>query len=87
MEELSSIAHKLNELFDPDASFVLVQQNHHLQMIARSRTEAVDVSAIMRPFGGGGHSKAAAALVRDRSTAEVEEELLAILQAARSGRR
>ena len=80
VEELSSVAHKLNELFDPDASFVIVQVDSHIQVIARSRSEAIDVAGILRPMGGGGHTKAAAALVRDRTLEQVETELLAALR-------
>jgi tRNA nucleotidyltransferase (CCA-adding enzyme) len=80
VEELSSVAHKLNELFDPDASFVIVQVDSHIQVIARSRSEEIDVAAIVRPMGGGGHSKAAAALVRDKTPEQVETDLLTALR-------
>jgi tRNA nucleotidyltransferase (CCA-adding enzyme) len=81
VEELSSVAHKLNELFDPDASFTIVQVDGHIQVIARSRSEAIDVAAILRPLGGGGHSKAAAALAREKTLQQVEAELLAAVRA------
>jgi tRNA nucleotidyltransferase (CCA-adding enzyme) len=80
IEELSTIAHKLNDLFDPDASFIIVGLDHHVQVIARSRSEAIDVAHILRSFGGGGHSKAAAALVRESSAEEIEAALLASLR-------
>jgi tRNA nucleotidyltransferase (CCA-adding enzyme) len=81
VEELSSVAHKLNELFDPDASFVMVQVDSRIQVIARSRSEEIDVAAILRPMGGGGHSKAAAALVREKTLQQVESELLDAVRA------
>lgn len=79
-EELSTIAHKINDLFDPDASFVLVQLNQHVQIIARSRNDAIDVAEVLRPFGGGGHAKAAAALVPAESLEEVQSSLLETLR-------
>ena len=63
-EEISTVAHKLRELFDPDALFLLVQTPEGLRFVARSSTDQIDVSAITAHFGGGGHNRAAAALVK-----------------------
>jgi tRNA nucleotidyltransferase (CCA-adding enzyme) len=74
-EELSTIAHKLRDLLDPDAMFVLVTTRGGVQIIARSTTDHIDVAEILATFGGGGHDRAAAALVRGRDIAEVKGEL------------
>ncbi len=63
-EEISTLAHKLRDLLDPDALFVLVSTQEGVRMVARSATDAIDVSEITAEFGGGGHDRAAAALVR-----------------------
>jgi tRNA nucleotidyltransferase (CCA-adding enzyme) len=63
-EEISTLAHKLRDLLDPDALFVLVATQEGVRLVARSTTEAIDVSRIAAEFGGGGHDRAAAALVR-----------------------
>ncbi|GAB4429797.1 MAG: CBS domain-containing protein [Anaerolineales bacterium] len=63
-EEVSSLAHKLRDLLDPDALFVLVQTSDGVRMVARSTSDSVDVSAVAAEFGGGGHDRAAAALIR-----------------------
>jgi tRNA nucleotidyltransferase (CCA-adding enzyme) len=78
-EEVSTLAHKLRDLLDPDALFVLVALNGSLQMVCRSMTDDIDVGAIAARFGGGGHSRAAAALVRDRGLDDVMHELLDVL--------
>jgi len=78
-EELSSVAHKLRDLFDPDAIFLLVQTRNGVQMIARSTSDHIDVAQIAARFGGGGHDRASAALVRERSLTEVCAELLRLL--------
>jgi tRNA nucleotidyltransferase (CCA-adding enzyme) len=80
VEEIATLAHKLMDLFDPEAAFVLVQWNNQLQLVARSTTEAIDVAAIVAHFGGGGHSKAAAALIRDGDLVAVRDKLVRILQ-------
>jgi tRNA nucleotidyltransferase (CCA-adding enzyme) len=78
-EELSTIVHKLRDLLDPDAMFVLVKTKGGVQLIARSNNDQIDVSEIATRFGGGGHDRAAAALVRDRQLEEVLVELEKIL--------
>ncbi|MBP1701541.1 MAG: tRNA nucleotidyltransferase [Chloroflexi bacterium] len=74
-EELSTVAHKLRDLLDPDALFVLVTTRGGVQMIARSNSEHIDVAEILSGFGGGGHERAAAGLVRNRELQDVRTEL------------
>lgn len=78
-EELSSIAHKLRDLLDPEALFLLVTTRGGVQMIARSTNEDIDVAMIADQFGGGGHERAAAALIKDGELADVCKELIEIL--------
>jgi tRNA nucleotidyltransferase (CCA-adding enzyme) len=78
-EELSTIAHKLRDLLDSDALFLLVKIRSGIQIIARSTTDSIDVAEIMAYFGGGGHSRAAASLIHDRDLEKVRAELLRIL--------
>lgn len=78
-EELSTIAHKLRDLLDPDALFVLVATRGGVQLIARSTTDQIDVAAIAAHFGGGGHERAAAGLLKGRDPAGVRDELLSVL--------
>jgi tRNA nucleotidyltransferase (CCA-adding enzyme) len=81
VEEISTLAHKLQNLFEPDALFLLVDLGDHLQMVARSTTDDIDVGAITAQFGGGGHGRAAAALIRDQSMNESYARLLELLHA------
>jgi tRNA nucleotidyltransferase (CCA-adding enzyme) len=75
-EELSTIAHKLRDLLDPDAIFLLLETRGGVQLIARSSSDQIDVAAVAGHFGGGGHDRAAAALIRDRSCQWVNDELV-----------
>ena len=85
-EEISTLAHKLRDLLEPDAIFVLVVTQGGIRLVARSTTDAIDVSEITAAFGGGGHDRAAAALVRGEKTKtfkllkETCDRLLAELQ-------
>ena len=78
-EEFSTITHKLRDLLDPDALFVLIKSRGGVQMIARSSTDHIDVSELVAHFGGGGHERAAAGLIHGRSLEDVRNELVNIL--------
>jgi tRNA nucleotidyltransferase (CCA-adding enzyme) len=78
-DEVSVLAHRLRDLFDPAGLFVLVGLDGHVQLVARSSSDSVDVSRAAEAFGGGGHSRAAAALIRGKSVDEVRSSLMALL--------
>jgi tRNA nucleotidyltransferase (CCA-adding enzyme) len=80
LEELSVLAHKLDDVFDPDASFLLFAFEEQVQLIARSSSKAVDVGEIARAFGGGGHGAAAAALIRGTDLDQVRRQLIMSLE-------
>lgn len=63
-DEISAIAHKLRDLLDPDALILIVRTPEGIRLVARSVTDTVDVAKIAEQFGGGGHERAAAALIR-----------------------
>ncbi len=79
VDEISTLAHKLRDVFDPDGLFVLVALDGHIQMVARSTSDSLDVGTVAEHFGGGGHNRAAAALIRDRSLEQVRDDLLRLL--------
>jgi len=78
-EGLSTLAHKLRDLLEPSALFMLVALDGRVQLVARSTTDDIDVSIVAKHFGGGGHARAAAALIHDRELHSVREELLDML--------
>ena len=80
-EELSTVAHKLRDLMDPEALFLLVRTRSGVQMIGRSTSDHIDVAEITSLFGGGGHARAAASLIKGREVEEVYRELVAQLPA------
>ena len=80
VEEISTLAHQLRELHDPAALFVLVHMDDHIQMVARSNHAAIDVAAIAEAFGGGGHDKAAAALIRESTLRQAKTKLIKLLK-------
>jgi len=69
-EEIASIAHKLRDLLDPDALFLFVRTVEGIRLVARSTSDQVDVARIAQHFSGGGHERAAAALIQAAEDAE-----------------
>ncbi|HBH62029.1 MAG TPA: polya polymerase [Nitrospiraceae bacterium] len=80
MGDIAFLAHKIREIEDVDAIFLLVMMEDRVQVIARSHSPEVDVSEVLREIGGGGHPQAASAVVRDMSLEETKERLLRILE-------
>jgi tRNA nucleotidyltransferase (CCA-adding enzyme) len=80
VEEISALAHKIRDLYDPAGLFLLVDQGEYVQLVARSTGEAVDVGHIARLMGGGGHPRAASALIRSATMDEAREHLLDLLE-------
>jgi len=79
-EELSSLAHKLRDLLDPDALFLLLTTAGGVQIVARSTDDHIDVSHVLSEFeGGGGHPRAAAALINNGDRKEIAKKLKEIL--------
>lgn len=79
VEEVSTLAHRLMDLYDPAGLFLVVQFGGAVQLIARSMGEAVSAGEVMARFGGGGHAQAAAAFLPGRQGEEVRRELWAAL--------
>jgi len=78
--DISPLAHIIKEIDDVDAIFLLVMMENRVQVIARSHSREVDVSEILHDFGGGGHSQASSAVVKDMSLEETSNKLLALLK-------
>lgn len=70
--ELSAVAHKLMDTFDPTVLFLLIQSPEMLNLIGRASEDAVNVSDIAKALGGGGHPRAAAAVLREIELSEAE---------------
>ncbi|MBX3001652.1 MAG: CBS domain-containing protein [Caldilineaceae bacterium] len=79
-DELSALAHKLREIYDPDGIFVIVDLGDRIQVVARSTTDAVNVGKVAEELGGGGHNRAAAALVREGDLDEVRQRVVSLLR-------
>ncbi len=77
--ELSVAVSKILEMENLVALFALIRLESRVYLIGRSRSESVDVGKVVQEFGGGGHSVAASACVKDLSLVQVRERLVALL--------
>jgi tRNA nucleotidyltransferase (CCA-adding enzyme) len=82
-DEVSAVAHRLREAISPDCMILMVQlKPSYVQLVARSNSDAIDVSVLARRFGGGGHSRAAAATIMDIPLEAVRASVMEGLAAA-----
>lgn len=78
VDDVSSLASSIRDLYDPAALLLAVEMSGHVQLVARSTTSDIHVGHLMGTFGGGGHTRAAAAFVEG----EPLEQVMARLKAA-----
>ncbi|MGI6251681.1 MAG: CBS domain-containing protein [Anaerolineaceae bacterium] len=72
-DEISSVAHKMRDFLSPDGLILIVATRQGIRMVFRSTTDNVDMAQMARFFGGGGHRRAASALIRSETrTAAIE---------------
>jgi tRNA nucleotidyltransferase (CCA-adding enzyme) len=77
--DAAHFAHRMMEIEDIDAVMVLLSMEGKIVMVARSKVPELDVSKIMKEFGGGGHPTAAAATIKEASLEVIEEKLTELL--------
>ena len=80
-DEISTLAHRLRDFHEADAVFLVIGLNDIVQVVARSTLDAIDVGEVTRALGGGGHARAAAALVHHSDVQQVRARIIALLHA------
>jgi len=78
--DIAVLVHKLKDMENLDALFVLVRMEDRVYLIGRSRLEEVNVSEIAGEFGGGGHPTAASATVKGMALVEAHDRLIQALK-------
>ena len=78
--DAAHLAHRMMDMEDIDAVFVLLRMEGKILIVARSKVPELDVSKVMAEFGGGGHPAAASATVKEASLEVVEERVLDLLK-------
>lgn len=80
IHDMAFLVQKMMKIESLSAVFAIALMKNKIYLSARSQTSAVDVGAIVAELGGGGHKFAAAATIREKTLAQTETELLALLK-------
>ncbi len=75
---LSSVVEEIFSIENPDAIFSVFyfEKPGNTIIIARSQKNVIDLIDILEPFGGGGHTKAASALIKKEEGRAIFQRLL-----------
>ncbi|HMK60076.1 MAG TPA: CBS domain-containing protein [Dissulfurispiraceae bacterium] len=76
--DVSYLAHKIMDMedLDMDALIILISMADKILIVARSKVTELNVSHLLAEFGGGGHSTAASATIKDVPFEIVEEKIM-----------
>ena len=78
--DAAHLAHRMMDMEDIDAVFVALGMEGKILLVARCKAPELNVAKVMSEFGGGGHSTAASATVKEASLEVIEERLLEIIK-------
>ncbi len=73
--DFAVVVHKFMEMENLKVIIALAQMEDKVYLVARSRTEDVNVAEIALAFGGGGHPQAASATIKNKTLIQVEKSL------------
>ena len=81
VDSLSVVVHMYREVLNVDAAFgIFFNKDRGTSMvIGRSNDEAINVGALMRSFGGGGHPGAGSAMLKNVSPEAVEDTIKGLI--------
>jgi tRNA nucleotidyltransferase (CCA-adding enzyme) len=79
VRDLALLVHKMMEIENIKVVFALARMQDRIHLVARSRLPEVDTGKLCSSLGGGGHSYAASATVKDKTLAQVRDELFGLL--------
>ncbi|MDM8518011.1 DHHA1 domain-containing protein, partial [Desulfobacterales bacterium HSG16] len=79
VHDLAFLVQKIVKMENLEAIFMLARMGHKIYVIARSRIPEVDVGKVLSCFGGGGHSYAASANIKNLTLAQTEQQILNLL--------
>lgn len=77
--DFALLTHKLMDMENIRVLFAIGHMGDRIQLVARSKVQEVDVGTVCASFGGGGHSYAASASIKDRTMSQVKDEIFALL--------
>lgn len=80
VDEVAYIVQRIMLMEGLECFFTLVSAGGRIVLVGRSKTSMVDVSLVAAQFGGGGHSTAASAIIKDLFLPEAVEKLKFVIR-------
>ena len=74
--DFAFLVQKMIKMENLNAIFAIARMEKKIYVVARSRIDEVDVGAVVTSLGGGGHTFAAAATIKNMTPAQTEHKLL-----------
>lgn len=78
--DFAVLVHKLKDIENLDVIFALAAMDDRIYLVARSRISEVNAGVVATYFGGGGHTTAASATIRDMTLIQAEDRLVEVLR-------
>jgi len=75
VEGLANIASKLYDIRDCQVVILVVKMENRIFITARSKVDNLDLAGLLSQFNGGGHKRAAAAVVKNSSIESIISEI------------
>ena len=79
VEGLSVLTRKLGQVEDVDVVICWVKMKDKIYIVARSDDPGVNVSKILEPVGGGGHTQASSAVLKNITFGKIENMIISSL--------
>ena len=79
VRDFALLVHKMMEIENIRVLFALARMQDRVHIVARSRVPEVDAGKICASLGGGGHPYAASATAKNKTLAEIQDELFGLL--------
>ncbi|WP_027370489.1 CBS domain-containing protein [Desulfovermiculus halophilus] len=79
VRDFALLVHKMMEIENIKVLFALARMHDRIQVVARSRVTEVNAGTICSSLGGGGHSYAASATIKEKTLAQVQDEIFGLL--------
>ncbi len=79
VHDFALLVHKMIEIESIKVLFALARMQDRIHVVARSQIPNVDAGKICSSLGGGGHTYAASATIKDKTLAQVQDELFGLL--------
>jgi len=74
--DVAVLTNKLAVIESVEALFTLTQVGESAYLVGRSRSDSLDVSEVLGRLGGGGHHRAASAVLKERDIGRIRQDLL-----------